>query len=305
MSVGDGFNAMAQSGSKFAQTLGQIGQFAMKNPLLMVIALLVGAFLTLYTTNEKFRDSINNIMGPALEALGDMFQRIMVAVEPLIKVIGDLFTLLFGGTDGGGGPLAKVLELIATVLAKIIGILAPIIANIVEILAPILTKIFEIITPIVEIVMLLVEKYIMLLMVYWGTIFDIVGKLVGILMNLLMPVIQSVLDYLMPLMDIWVNIINLVAAFFEALFSGDWQKFGDLFRTIGQDIVQSLADMFTGFINIIIELLNLMFKIAINHPLIGFIADVVEALSGGTINVIPGKSFGLFSLLVIASMLSP
>jgi phage-related protein len=278
-----GFDKMIASNNKLTQSLGQMGKFVVGHPILIVIMLLVAAFALLYTNNEKFRESINNIMGPALTALGEMFTRIMVAIQPLIVAVSDLFTLLFGGTDGSGGPIAKVLEVIVTVLAKIIEILAPIIAQIVEILAPILVKVIELLMPIITIIMGFVEKLFTVLGMFAGFLFEIIGNIIGVLMNVLMPVINSIMGVLMPVIDILINMWTLVGAFWEALFSGNWEKFGEIFKSIGQLIVQGLADLFVGAINLIVSLLNGLIQLMTGWLKPAF--DLVKDLTGGAVDI--------------------
>jgi phage-related protein len=255
-----GFNQMIKSNNGLIKTMGHLGKFMVGHPILMIILLIVGAFITLYTTNEKFRKQIDAVFKPALDALGEAFRVIMVALQPVILAFQNLMKTLFGGGKDGEGPLTKFFVILADVISKLIVALAPLIAQMVTALMPITEAVLNLLIQVV---------------------------------TALMPIITSVMTVLMPLIDIFIKIVQLVAAFFEAIFTNDWTKFGNLFKELGQSIVQGLADLFTGFINLIVDLLNFLFKLAMMHPLIGFLADSVKALSGGTIDIRASVEKGL------------
>jgi hypothetical protein len=67
--------------------------------------------------------------------------------------------------------------------------------------------------------------------------------------------------------------------------TGDMETFQKKFAEIGQSIVQTLADIFTGFINLVISLLNLLLKVMVNSGVLSILADIVKAVSGGTIDI--------------------
>jgi hypothetical protein len=255
-----GFTEMAKSQNNVIKTMGKMGNFMVGHPILMIVLLIVGAFITMYMTNEKLRKQIDAIFKPALEALGEAFRTIMVALQPVILAFQNLMNTLFGGSGGGEGPLTKFFVLLADVVSKLVVALAPLIASIISALMPIIEALLNLLIKVVEI---------------------------------LMPIFDSIMAVLMPLIDVFLKLIQLIAGFFEALFTGDWEKFGNLFKDLGHGIVQSLADLFVGFINLIVDLLNMLFKLAMLHPLIGFLADSVKALSGGTIDIRGAVDAGL------------
>jgi phage-related protein len=288
-----GFGEMIKSNNKFVAGFGQVGKFMVGHPILMLIALIVGAFVTLYTTNEKFRNQINETFAPALDALKEAFATIMVALQPVILAFQYLMDTLFGGGSGGEGPLTKFFVMLAEVISKLVVVMAPLIANLITKLMPIVTMLLNLLIPIVEIFMTLWSNIIEKLMPIILLLADAFMKIVTVIMDLLMPVIDALMAFLMPLLNFWVQVITLIGAFFEALFSGDWEKFGQIFKEVGQNIVQSLADMFTGFINLIVSLLNLLLKIVVNSGFISFLADAVKSFSGGSIDIKAAVNAGL------------
>jgi phage-related protein len=255
-----GFSEMAESQNKVIKTMGNMGKFMVGHPILMLVLAIVGAFVALYMSNEKFRKQIDAVFKPALDALGEAFRVIMVALQPVILAFQNLMNTLFGGSNGGGGPLTKFFVLLADVVSKLVVALAPLIAAIISALMPIVEGLLNLLIKVVEI---------------------------------MMPIFDSIMAVLMPLIDVFLKLIQLIAGFFEALFTGDWDKFGNLFKDLGHGIVQSLADLFVGFINLIVDLLNSLFKLVMLSPFIGFLADTVKALSGGTIDIRGAVDAGL------------
>jgi hypothetical protein len=158
---------------------------------------------------------------------------------------------------------------------------------------PIVESLLNLLIPLIEIIMKVWMAIQGVIMKVLMKLIEIVIKIVQVIMDLLMPVIDGLMGFLMPLIDVWIKMAELVSAFFDALFTQDWDKFGTIFKDLGQGIIQSLADMFTGFVNLIIDLLNMLFKLAMYHPLIGFLADSVKALSGGAIDIRASVDKGL------------
>lgn len=289
-----GFTQMAASQNRSIALFGRMGVAMMAaNPILLIIGLIVAAFAVMYTSNEKFRNQINETFAPALEALKEAFSTIMVALQPVILSFKYLMETLFGGGSGGEGPLTKFFVVLAEVVSKLVVALAPLIANLIAKLMPIIEMLLKLLIPIVEIFMTLVSGILEKLMPIILLLADAFMKIVTVIMDLLMPVIDALMAFLMPLLNFWVQVITLIGAFFEALFSGDWEKFGQIFKEVGQNIVQSLADMFTGFINLIISLLNLLLKIVVNSGFISFLADAVKSFSGGSIDIKAAVNAGL------------
>jgi phage-related protein len=278
-----GFGQMALSQNKFIAGFGKVGGAMVGHPILMIVLALVAAFATLYATNDKFRKQINDVFKPALDALGEAFATIMLALQPVILAFKNLMNTLIGGDGKGEGPLVKLFVMLAKVMSAVVVKLAPIIALLIAKLMPVVEMILNILTPIIDIVMQIVGALMDLLMPVIDIIIKLFGLLVDQIMNIFMPVIDGIMNYLKPVMEFWMQMIQLIAAFFDALFSGDWDKFAKVFQELGHGIVQSLADMFTGLVNLIVDLLNMLIKLFTLwlRP----IMDIVKDLTGGAVDI--------------------
>ena len=102
----------------------------------------------------------------------------------------------------------------------------------------------------------------------------------------IMPIIIYLMDnVLVPIMDIFFALIELVGEFAKALVTGDWSKFGEIFMGILHKIVQGLANLFTGVGNMLIGWMNALIKMFFNSFIGGGIADLVKTFSNGTIDL--------------------
>lgn len=283
----NGFTEMLKSNNKFVKGFGAVGKFMVGHPILMLVALIVGAFITLYTTNEKFRKQIDGVFKPALDALGEAFRVIMVALQPVILAFKYLMDTLLGPGGGGGGqgPLTKFFVLLAEVISKLVQALAPLIANLIAKLMPVVEQLLLALIPIVEVIMKIWSSIQGALMKVIMTLLPIIMKLVSVLVDALMPVFDALMQFLLPIVKFIGLLFELIGAGLDLLMTGDMDTFQKKFAEIGQSIVQTLADIFTGFVNLIISLLNLLLKIMVNSGVLSILADIIKAVSGGSIDI--------------------
>lgn len=82
------------------------------NPIVLGLSAIAGVLIYLYTTNEKFRDSINNLFGTLLTAIGNILEPIK---DLLIVIVGTITPLL--------NIIAPIITVIANILSFIIDLL--------------------------------------------------------------------------------------------------------------------------------------------------------------------------------------
>lgn len=224
-----GFDALMNSNSKFisgfAKGFNSLKGFIIGNPILAIIILLAGLFITLYLSNKKFADGINKIMGPALKALGDMFERIMVALQPLIDAFMELMDVLFSGA--GGDALMSIFTLLAQVISDLVVAFAPLIANLVEFFVPLLVDIIKIITPLIgffaSLIQLVAEFWKALITGDWSKFGEIFSKVFSDMGSNLVKffegVVNLIIDGLNVLAFAYFNSIGKPIAEFVSLVS--------------------------------------------------------------------------------------
>jgi hypothetical protein len=255
------FDSMKNSNNGFVSGLGKISSFFMKNPILLAIMVIVGAIVTLYLTNKKFQEFVDKTMAPVLKVLGETFDRIVTAIQPLIAAFQEIFNSLMGGGEGGGGGLVAILELLVSMFASAAKALLPLIAGLVEFLVPILV---------------------------------VLVKTLGFVIKVIMAV------------------INTVVEFAKALFSGDWDKFGEKIGKIWEDVWKTITEFFHmlgvvigNFINKGIMEFNMFLKSV--GKFLGEVGTNISNAFKGVINFLIGLFEGFLNRFIngINNLLGP
>ena len=132
-----GFEAMKTSENKYVKSIGTIGSYLVRHPLLLLIGVLVAAFTTFYLTNENFKKQIDSIFKPALDTLKDAWDQILIALQPVFIAFKGLVGAT-GEVSGKATGFALVLMILAQAVSGLIQFLAPLIVSLVQFLAPII-----------------------------------------------------------------------------------------------------------------------------------------------------------------------
>lgn len=154
------------------------------------VGIILGIITLLYSTNEKFRDAINNLIGtlmstlaPVLTMIGQIFNELITAIQPVITMLGDT-------------------------LADVINMLMPILNQLLEILMPIVNMIFKnIINQIkqmsstTKVFMSILQPLITILNSVLGVLLQ---KVIMPILNEIMSLISGVTNLIKPLID-WVG----------------------------------------------------------------------------------------------------
>jgi hypothetical protein len=281
------FDSMKNSNNGFVKGLGQVSSFFMKNPILLAIMVIVGAIVTLYMTNKKFQEFVDKTMAPVLETLGETFDRIVVAIQPLIAAFQEIFSKLMGGGEGGGG-LVAILELLVTMFASAAQALLPLIAGLVEMLVPALTIIVKwigvVITIIMAVINTIVEFAKALFSGDWSKFGEMMGKIWGAVWDTIMKFVKDAL--------------KIVGGFFASA----GKAIGDFFGGIGKfftDVWNNVVKFFKGIVNNLIGLFESFINFVING-LNNFMRPLRDAING----ILKGLGIG-FQFSVIPNVKIP
>ena len=130
--------------------------FLTAHPIIAAIAAIVGIMVLLYTTNEKVRESINNIvstigtaLAPILQMLGNLFNEIIQVIQPLITMIGDLLVPIL---DMIGPLITPLIELLQAALVPVMAILSNNIKVFMAILTPVIKLLQMVLVPVMSII---------------------------------------------------------------------------------------------------------------------------------------------------------
>lgn len=118
-----------------------------------------------------------------------------------------------------------------------------------------------------------------------GSLAVFIGNVLAAAIETVVPIILYLVEnILVPAMEIFGGLIELVGEFAKALMTGDWAAFGEIFKDVLRDILQGVLDLVNNVGNMIIDLINAIIKGFFNG-LGGGIADLIKTFSGGEIDL--------------------
>ena len=206
------FAFMTYSNSALTQSFGKLGSFMMKSPVLIAIALLVGAFVYLYNTSDSFRAFIDTTLKSTLEQLGEAFGRIMAAIQPLIDLfVNELLPTLMD-------TLQPILEVLIASVASFAVMIADILAIAIEAIVPIIMAWMSVLTPIIKIIMAIIELVAEFAKALMTGDWDQFGV---ILLDVFRKIIQGIADLFTNVGNMLIDWYNfLIKAFFNSIGGG-------------------------------------------------------------------------------------
>lgn len=233
----------------------------------------IGTFVTKARQQFAFMTYSNNIFAKSFGKLGSFLMK-----SPVLIAIGLLvgaFVYLYNSSDSFrqfvDTTLMSTLEQLGAIFDRIMTAIQPVVDVFVNELLP---PLMDSLQPVLE-----------ALVAGIGSFALFIGEILVVAIEALMPIMMYLIEkILMPAMDIFTGLIELVGEFAKALMSGEWEKFGEIFKGIMHKILQGVVDLFTGAVNLIIDLLNWAIKEFFNG-FGGGIADWIKTASGGTIDL--------------------
>ena len=210
-------------------------------PTAGVIGAIVALFAILYTTNEDFRNSINQLITSIMDLLLPIIKVIFKIIEAIMPIV------------------MTIINEIVYILAPIINAISPIISligQVVESLLPIISVIADILSGVIVVVL---DVILIAFNAIWGVIEIIVQLISGGLQVALGVVIGLVETFKGVFQSIGVILQTFVDAF-SALFSGDFEGFisafdgmGERLKSIWGNVWESIKNTFKNIINGIIK----------------------------------------------------
>jgi hypothetical protein len=284
-SVSSGFASMSNSSNGFVSGLGKISQFFMKNPILLAIMLIVGAIVTLYMTNKKFQEFVDATLAPVFALLKETFDRIVVAIQPLIDAFNKVMESLGGG---GGGGLVSILEVIITIFAEVAKALIPVVAGLVEYLVPGIVLVVEYINIVINVFKAVIDTVVAFVKALQTGDFDEFGKKMGEIWGKIGNLIK----------DFAANALKIISAWFAGVV-----RFA---QDVGKNVVKFFTDAFTNIGNFFKGIVN--FYIGIWEFFANVVIDGINGLLGPLRGAVNGilKTLGMnFTFTVIPKVKIP
>lgn len=123
------------------------------HPIIAIIALIIGLFMALYTTNEQFRNSINALVSQLGEAL-------MPILNTLMTALGEIFEAFMPIIDVIGNVLGPVIATLTPIVMTLVNLLSGILIPIIETVANVFAKAFGFVQKVIEGYVKIIDKVI-------------------------------------------------------------------------------------------------------------------------------------------------
>lgn len=301
-SLSEGLGLLAQSGNPVAKSVGSIGgavsglggvlgsvggvlKTAFTSPVgivLGLIALLAGAFITLYNTSDTFRAGVQSVFGKVIEIFTTVSGAIMTALAPLIPVLLGTFqqiiTSLQPAFEQIAGSFGEVLTAFQPLVGVITGELVPAFAGLVSALAPVLAQLITGLVPVMGTVVSaaapLVTTLVGALVPVFSTLLSAIVPLVSLLLTSFVPVIATLLSAIAPLVTL---LVSALVPVFQLLIAAIVPVV-ELLVSILVPIIQVLATVIGLVTPVIVVLANILVT-ALTYA-IGFVVSLITDFSG-------------------------
>lgn len=235
-------SAAAKFGKAFAGALGPIAA------IVAIVGTLVAAFMTLWNTNEQFRDSITAIWEEIVEAV-DAF------VEEIVNIFGSL-----------GIDFNDIAETLKSIWMGFCNLLAPIFVGAFEIVSSVIQSALSTIVNIIQ-------AFKALFTGDWSLLWTSLVNIVTNVFNLVLSIGTTILNTLKDAFDV-------VLGWFGTTWEECWTNVKTFFETTWNDIktfvVDTIAGLKSGFVTFVTELPT---------TLAGIAQAVVAALSSALMNI--------------------
>ena len=214
-------------------------------------------------SNNKVVSSLGNIAikfgGPILIAIGLLIAA-FVGLYATNEEFADFVDGVFSDTMTSlGESFGRIMEAIQPLINVVTGELLPALMGALQ--------------PVFETIVLLL-----------GELAKLFGNILASAIEVIVPIIMSLMSILSPAITIFSELIRLVGEFAKALLTGDWDKFGEIFVDVLNNVLNGLLTMVNNVGNLIIDLINGIIRKFFNG-LGGGIADLIKAFSGGEIDL--------------------
>lgn len=189
---------------KLIPKLGSVLSTLAANPIVAIIGVVATLLMLLYTTNEKFRESINNLIGTLASAL-----------SPILEIIMNLLHSLFDA-------IVPIVNIIGNILGNTLTILLSILTPIFEQLS----LIFQLLSPLIELALIPLQLALKQL--------EIPLQLIGALLEWLMPLFDLFSNVIKGAFNIVLKIINIVLEAVENAINWCIDKINGLISAINK-----------------------------------------------------------------------
>lgn len=233
---------------------------------------LVAIFAKLYTTNEKFRKSINNTFSKLLQGVKNFADAVKPAFDWLFKAVN-------GFIDSLAGPLASIFDGLVNVFNNILSVVAPLVDKIVGHVTILVNKLSPIFANVAETVAGIFENLDLSGIIdVLSVIVDLIGNIVDSQLPLIAEVFANVFKaaagVIQPVIDTIANLAGGIVALLNGDLQTAGQKFSDAFGS-AEDVVAAVLNTITTLFEGLWEGIQPLVQ-----PIIDWFSDAAVSISG-------------------------
>jgi len=192
--------------------LGKALTFLSAHPIIAVIGIIVALLVTLYSTNEQFRNSINNLVQtlgaalmPVLDTLGNLLTKLVTSLMPLLDMLAEALVPII---DTLATALVPIIELLADALVPIIDMLAEALVPIIDTLVAVLIPILKVLTPIFEKIIQIQAKMAQVMLSILGPAIKKLGSIFSAVFGAIPGIIEGVIKFVEKAVNRVIDFIN-------------------------------------------------------------------------------------------------
>lgn len=259
----------ANEGATIAQWLFNAALNA--NPIVLIVTLIAGlvvALITLWNTNDGFREAVTNAWEKIKEVFGTVIEAIKGFFTGLVNVISQVWNTIVTAVSGAVDSIAQTVNNVFNVIVNTVSSVWETIKNIVTVG---IMLIAEIISAYIQIVtapwMFLWENFKEYILAAWEYIKNVVSTALDVISTVISNVWNSIIGFLTPILEgiketfstIWnaiKSVISTVLSAIQSVITTVWNAIKSIVTTVISAIRSEISSAFSAIKSVITSILN-------------------------------------------------
>ena len=259
----------ANEGATIAQWLFNAALNA--NPIVLIVTLIAGlvvALITLWNTNDGFREAVTNAWEKIKEVFGTVIEAIKGFFTGLVNVISQVWNTIVTAVSGAVDSIAQTVNNVFNVIVNTVSSVWETIKNIVTVG---IMLIAEIISAYIQIVtapwMFLWENFKEYILAAWEYIKNVVSTALDVISTVISNVWNSIVGFLTPILEgiketfstIWnaiKSVISTVLSAIQSVITTVWNAIKSIVTTVISAIRSEISSEFSAIKSVITSILN-------------------------------------------------
>lgn len=257
--------------------------FIAANPVIVVIGLIIGALVLLYTQSEDFRNAVHDLLGTLAESFGPVISMLkdtlLKTIEQLAPVFQDVVNKILPILSQLASSFAPIIVMIANVIGNLIGQLAPVIVEIATTVIGIIQQIAPVIAQIITCILQVASVVVPII----AQIISLVANIIAIIITNLIPVIKTIMTVVSVVIGFIMSAIATVLPIIMSIVSVVTKVISGIISVV-MPIVSFIINLVTTIITTVVSIIS---------GIINFVKGIWEAIKA-VFSVVVGWFKGIF-----------